>query len=574
VERTLPDQAPTLDLSKNSANKLGVAYILAITTIALLCIGSFLSLKTLIQEQKKNTVLVNIAGRQRRISQTIALDCLKLASPALRSDNETIRSHLTEQLQLFNSSHSALLHRTGDLENTRPMSAEEHKIYYDDPLRLDHDVQEFSAHVTNIINNTSNDLTASNPDVTYVLKAAETYLLTKLDEAVSQCDTDSQHSVAEIETLESRLFAATLLLLLLEALFIFRPLVNRVQKQVQNLIDFQRELAAIFDNVGDALISMDEDYTIHKANPQVTAIWGYSPTELVGKNFKDIVDTALMLDRRTTTEAIHRNGSKVPLELVIRRTTLSDRVLLTVAANDITERKRIETEMSLAHELQIPLISLASSLKLVQAGKVGPVDAQTKTVVDTTMRDTDHLVELLGDYLDLIKMRAGMIKPNSSYASMHDLLAASTARLAEEAKARDITMKEYCTIDFRLKGDKERLIQVIANLLLNAIKCSQPGATVVISLQKGTTENWCRCTFTAQGPSIPENELADLFGMFRRSKVVDGKEQGIGAGLALSKAIVEQHGGKIGVESLVGQGPKFWFELPSIEAATLPDPKT
>ena len=119
----MPDQTPLPDLSKNSANKLGVAYIVAITTIALLCIGSFLSLRTVVEEQKKNTVLVNIAGRQRRLSQTIALDCLKLASPALRADHETIRAHLTKQLDLFNSSHSALLHRTGDLENTRPMSA-------------------------------------------------------------------------------------------------------------------------------------------------------------------------------------------------------------------------------------------------------------------------------------------------------------------------------------------------------------------------------------------------------------------------------------------------------------------
>jgi len=577
VELSLPEGNPLPDLSKNSANKLGAAYILAISTIALLAIGSFLSLRTLVEEQKKNTVLVNVAGRQRRISQTIALDCLKLASPALRPSNDTIRAHLNKQLALFNSSHSALLHRTGDLASTHPMSAEEHQIYYDDPLHLDKDVEDYSTHVNNILTNSSPVLTVSDPDVSYVLNVAESDLLTKLDKAVSQCDTDSQHSVADLETLETRLLVATLVLLLLEALFIFRPLANRVKTQVQSLIDIQREMAAIFDTVGHALITMDKGYTIQKANPQVNAIWGYSPAELIGKNFKEIVDSVgtgkFIVNRRTAAEAIHRNGSKAPLELIVTQTTLSDRILLTVAASDITERKRVEKQMSdfysiFAHELRMPLMSIAASLKLVQAGKVGPIDGRTKTVLDANVRDTDHLVNLVNDYLDLIKIRAGMVWLVRSEASMHDLIVASVVNLDEEAKAKNITVSEERTTDFCVKGSKEKLIQVITNLLSNAIKYSQPSSKIIISLQKGTVENWCRCAVTDAGPGISEGEMADLFGTFRRSKTAaDAKEQGTGLGLAISKAIVEQHGGTIGVESVVGQGSKFWFDLPTIDAA-------
>ena len=123
------------------------------------------------------------------------------------------------------------------------MTAEEHQIYYDDPLHLDKDVEDYSnpreqhshqfepCHLDRL----------EDPDVSYVLNVAESDLLTKLDKAVSQCDTDSQHSVADLETLETRLLVATLVLLLLEALFIFRPLANRVKTQVQKpRIDMQK----------------------------------------------------------------------------------------------------------------------------------------------------------------------------------------------------------------------------------------------------------------------------------------------------------------------------------------------
>ena len=250
-----------------------------------------------------------------------------------------------------------------------------------------------------------------------------------------------------------------------------------------------------------------------------------------------------------------------------------------MAASDITERKRVEKQMSdfysiFAHELSDAVdVDCRIAQTWCKLEKLVQSTVAPKTVLDANVRDTDHLVNLVNDYLDLIKIRAGMVWLVRSEASMHDLIVASVANLDEEAKAKNITVSEDRTyLSFCVKGSKEKLIQVITNLLSNAIKYSQPGSKnhYQFAKEERSKRNWCRCSVTDAGPghSPKARWRTSLWYRSTGQKLLQTqREQGTGLGLAISKAIVEQHGGTIGVESVVGQGSKFWFDLPTIDAA-------
>jgi PAS domain S-box-containing protein len=249
--------------------------------------------------------------------------------------------------------------------------------------------------------------------------------------------------------------------------------------------------------------------------------------------------------------------------------------LIGVAFDDVTGQKAVdrlkdEFVSTVSHELRTPLTSIRGALGLLEAGVLGALPTDALEVVRIARSNTDRLVRLINDILDLEKIEAGKLELKTSTFTPAGLVAATARMLqgvAEEARVALHT--DVADLD-AIEGDEDRLVQVLTNLVSNAIKFSEPGDVVTIRAQQVSNAR-VRFSVEDQGEGIAEQDIPKLFGKFQQLDASDKRRRGgTGLGLSISKAIVEDHGGAIGVTSAHGRGSTFWFELPNVERPSLP----
>lgn len=236
-------------------------------------------------------------------------------------------------------------------------------------------------------------------------------------------------------------------------------------------------------------------------------------------------------------------------------------------AHDITERKEVERRVSefnsmVSHELRTPLTSIRAALGLIEGGQTEPIGEGTMELISIARDECDRLVRLINDLLDIKKIEANKIQLKMEELQPDDIVNSvmSTIRgFAQESKIR-IVPKEIRAEKFI--GDRDRIIQVLTNLVSNAVKFSPPQSEVVISTEL-VGNSQIKFSVEDHGPGIPEVSRANLFTAFHQVDSSDSRAKGgTGLGLAICKGIVERHGGSIGFESANEGGSVFWFELP------------
>jgi signal transduction histidine kinase len=212
-----------------------------------------------------------------------------------------------------------------------------------------------------------------------------------------------------------------------------------------------------------------------------------------------------------------------------------------------------------SHELRTPLTSIRGSLGLLASGAL-PSAEQGERMLDIAITNTDRLIRLVSDFLDLERMTAGR-------ADL-DLGATSTAALFEitvEA-VRGAADKAGITItvagpDVPVQVDADRIVQVMVNLVGNAIKFSDEGGEVL--LETNARDDEVELRVADRGRGIPLDRIERIFNRFEQVDSSDARDKGgTGLGLAIAKAIVEQHGGRIEVTSTLGEGTTFCVTLP------------
>jgi hypothetical protein len=218
-----------------------------------------------------------------------------------------------------------------------------------------------------------------------------------------------------------------------------------------------------------------------------------------------------------------------------------------------------------SHELRTPMTSIKGSVDLILGGCTGEVSPEAHELLDVAHSACDRMIRLINDILDLSKIEAGQIKLKLAPLRMGDAAESSVRGLRALAAQDGITLKLEGPEDLPLvQGDRDRLEQVITNLVANAIKYSPARSEIAIRL---SAENgWVHCAVSDQGCGIGEKDLDRIFGKFQQV----GSPQrggGTGLGLAITHALVTAHKGKIWVESRVGEGSRFIFCIP----ATVPE---
>ena len=237
---------------------------------------------------------------------------------------------------------------------------------------------------------------------------------------------------------------------------------------------------------------------------------------------------------------------------------------------DTTERKKLElakleTVSIVSHELRTPLTSIKGALRLLNSGALGPVSEKAKQVLDIADRNSERLLLVVNDILDLEKIRAGKME--------FDLVPSDLLTLAIDAVELNKGYGDEHGVKFEFHSEvlqaranmsTDRMMQVMSNLMSNAAKFSPPGATVSVNIHRHM-DCW-RIGVTDEGPGIPESARASVFESFKQlDNVDDDKRKGTGLGLTISQKIIQAHGGSIDFECSNQKGTTFFVDLPALE---------
>jgi len=245
------------------------------------------------------------------------------------------------------------------------------------------------------------------------------------------------------------------------------------------------------------------------------------------------------------------------------------------------ERKRMEQELmektkklevasqaksqflaSMSHELRTPLNAIIGFTQLMMDEVSGKINDKQRECLSDVLNSGQHLLNLVSDILDLSKVEAGKIELKMRALN----LTAVIADVARNVKPMLDGNKHELTVSIeeglpQVRADKSRLIQILFNLLSNAIKFTPPRGRIAI--QASREGDWCQVSVVDNGPGIEKEVQERIFAIFTRSATLpDGKKEGTGLGLALTRQFVEIMGGRIWIESEYGKGSRFTFTLP------------
>ena len=354
-------------------------------------------------------------------------------------------------------------------------------------------------------------------------------------------------------------------------------------------------LEQVFASTSEGFLVLDLERRVVALNRQGGDLLGVSPHEAIGRPFAALAD---MLEGsvewaeaagQAFATAIGRADQTADGDLEIRlperrtlrwlamptRDLLGAVVGATVTIRDVTREReidRMKTEFvsTVSHELRTPLASIKGSLHLLLSDEGLVLDETQRHLVDISLKNTDRLIRLINNILDISKMEAGHIHLDLDLHRPGDFIEMAVEGIRGFAESRGIVIESEVAPDApEVRVDFDRMVQVVTNLLSNAIKFSPERGRVEVGACRAGTRLEIRVTDHGQG--IAAEDVGRLFKKFQQ---LDGRAVravgGTGLGLAICRGIVEEHRGRIAVESRPGEGATFIVRLPVPGAVTPP----
>jgi len=373
----------------------------------------------------------------------------------------------------------------------------------------------------------------------------------------------------------------------------------------------------IIDTINDALIVLDPDGVVRLVNQAACNLFGCPEQDLVGKrptsSMVNSIAFAEQLESISRSGAVRDNevvyepqGSArhtLSLSISTMRNPIGEPLASVCVASDITDRKRAEKDREklivqlqeaneklqaidkmksdftsvVSHELRTPLTTIKAFVELIIM-KPGMPEQQKAKLMSTINVETDRLARLISDLLDLARIEAGSMKWQIDEVSIEDVIrnVITNMGLLFENEGLHVTTAFSSPLS-RFSGDRDRLVQVVTNILFNAVKFTPKGGMIHAAVrQESVPLPQIVVEISDTGMGIPAGDLERIFEKFHRS----GDElttmiEGTGLGLAIARQIVEHHGGRIWATSTYGKGSVFTFILPLAgkEASAMPTPE-
>jgi PAS domain S-box-containing protein len=369
-------------------------------------------------------------------------------------------------------------------------------------------------------------------------------------------------------------------------------------RALQAVAEHERQLSTVVEHASNGILTLDVGGYITTSNPAARAIFGLSPQEISGQRVSpflpDVLDASApeVWDYLREHDASQNggqprfvtvcrsDGTSVTTEWALSEVELGGVRQLVALVRDVTEMHRIEQLKSdfistVSHELRTPLTSIHGALSLMRGpdadtnGQSSFDSAHTQALVDIAYKNSERLVTLINDILDLSKIEAGRLDFNFQLLDIGLLVSEAVAMQRPLAESVGVCIDlAPASTSCIVRADPHRLMQVMANLLSNAIKFSQDGQQVQVWTQVNASH--VRVFIEDHGPGIREELRSRIFDKFEMGDSSNTRKYGgSGLGLSLCKAILGRMGGSIDFESrraLLGShevsGTTFFFELP------------
>ena len=361
-------------------------------------------------------------------------------------------------------------------------------------------------------------------------------------------------------------------------------LVRSVLGMATSLQEKQEHIKTIVETASNPILVTTRDGVVTDANKATTTLLGYERDELIGANVAILMDgyhrshhgeylaryhknkVPRIIGLGMEVEARHKDGRLVPVHLAVSEISLNDTIYYTGIMTDLTELKKVDKLKSefvstVSHELRTPLTSIKGALSLLQSDRLGVLSEGAKKIVSIAHTNTDRLVRLINDILDIEKIEAGKVdfafKSINVAALMQGVVDANQTYAMTHG-----TSLRLAPVDPTLSfvGDRDRIEQVLVNLISNAVKFS--AGSEAVDLNAKAEGERVVIAVRDYGGGIPEDFKDKIFGKFAQADSSDARVQGgTGLGLAISKRIVLIHGGDIDFTSRAGEGTTFTVRL-------------
>jgi PAS domain S-box-containing protein len=339
----------------------------------------------------------------------------------------------------------------------------------------------------------------------------------------------------------------------------------------------------ILRSVADGIFGVDPEGRVDFVNPAAAEMLAALPSSLIGRPVHSLVHsgptgevcddtcrarrTFLLHESTSGQDVFYRqNGTSFPVEFSVTPMLEHGVIIGSVLSfRDIEQRyalDRMKDEFvsTVSHELRTPLTSIRGALGLLSSGLLGEITDKAANLLRIAVSNSDRLVRLINDILDLERMESGRAPLNFRPYFLNELVQQAVDGVQPMADAASIRLL-LRTESTPVEADPDRMLQVITNLLSNAIKFSQPESNVYVEVEP--VEGGAILSVVDEGRGIPTDKLESIFDRFQQVDASDSRQKGgTGLGLAICRTIVQQHGGRIWAEHNADRGSTFRIFLP------------
>lgn len=347
----------------------------------------------------------------------------------------------------------------------------------------------------------------------------------------------------------------------------------------------RRRLDSVLSHMSDGVIATDRRGNITIINEMASEDLNVNPDEVIGRSILDVLD----IRSQYTLREILENQDEIILDLsdaeheqilnayfsLIQRESGFISGLVCVL-HDVTEQQKIDRERrqfvsNVSHELRTPLTSMRSYIEALNDGAWKDPEVAPQ-FLKVTQDETDRMIRMINDLLSLSRMDSGRLQLELELVNLNELFNYILNRFdmmldkdnndTRDTKTKNYTIKrDFTKRDLWVEIDTDKFIQVVDNIMNNAIKYSPDGGVITCRLLE--THNHVILSITDQGLGIPKKDLSHVFDrFFRVDKARSRAQGGTGLGLAISKEVIALHHGKIWVDSIEGKGSTFYISLP------------